>query len=303
MTAFTRICTALQPAEHVRTLTGHSGCDVSLCLAGDSYFVRKRSGSTAYNHRLHKQIEKQIALAAVIATPKVLRQGMENGLVWFDMEYVQGHGFISYAPLQSVARISEMTEQLADPLRLLGETTRETLDPSLFHSKLSALGGALSASPFHPSHAGFLNRLIDALQTCDWAGVPHSLCHGDLMVENMLMCDDGDIVFIDLLDGDLDSVWMDVAKLIQDLNSGWSLRSVLWNGRPEPAARLLRTLTKYIADEIEERMTGLFPRIGGHLDQLRALQALRVLPYVRDRAVFDNVVTGLISLAFSEDIR
>jgi hypothetical protein len=89
MTAHHRIPAAVHPAEHVRTLTGHSGCAVTLCLEGDSYFVQKRSGSPAYNHRLTKQIEKQIALSAVIPTPKVFRRGEQDGLIWFDMEYVQ----------------------------------------------------------------------------------------------------------------------------------------------------------------------------------------------------------------------
>lgn len=303
MTVHDRIPAAVHPAEHVRTLTGHSGCDVSLCLEGDCYFVRKISGAPAYNHRLIRQIEKQITLSSVIATPKVLRQGEQSGLVWFDMEYVQGHGFLSYAPLQSVARISAMTDQLAEPLRILGTTTTGTLDPSLFRLKLIELNASLPTSPFHHSHAAYLSGLMDALETYSWTGVPRSLCHGDLTVENMLMCDDGDVVFIDFLDGNLSSVWMDVAKLLQDLNSGWSLRSVLWKGQTDPAARLLRTLTRYIAEEIEERMGDMFPLLGDHLDQLRALQALRVLPYVRSPEVFDNVVAGLQSLASFKDVR
>jgi hypothetical protein len=196
-----------------------------------------------------------------------------------------------------------MTEQLAEPLRLLGSTAIGTLDASLFSLKLAELGTSIPMSPFYGSHAVFLNGLMDTLRSFDWAGVPQSLCHGDLTVENMLMCDDGGIVFIDLLDGNLDSVWMDVAKLLQDLHSGWSLRSVLWNGRPDPSARLLRTLTRYIADEIEERMVEIFPGLDAHLDQLRALQALRVLPYVRDSEVFLHVVTGLKSIASFKEIQ
>lgn len=281
--------------HHIRTLTGHSGCLIELRLAGDFYFVRKRSASPAYNSRLRAQIAKQVALSALIATPRVYRQGEEDGLVWFDMEYIRGSGFVSYTSLQTVGQISAIVGQLAEPLHVLAGTSVGSIEPALFEGKLAELKRTVVANPLHLPHAGAVDRLLGRLAHSDWSAVPKSLCHGDLTVENMLMRENG-IVFIDLLDGELESVWMDVAKLIHDLQSGWSLRSMLWSGKPDPTARLLHALSRYLAEELENRMDKLFPALRGRLDQLRALQALRVLPYVRSAAIFDNVLAGVQSL-------
>ncbi|GHD14297.1 phosphotransferase [Tianweitania populi] len=279
--------------QHVRTLTGHSGCSVSLCLDGDRYFVRKVSASPAYNARFRLQIEKQNALADVIATPRVLQQGEAGDLLWYDMEYVQGHGFVSFAPLQAVASIPAMVERLTDPLHRLSATVSGSLDPALFHAKIAELKTSIAKSPFYDTEPQFLDALLEQLAAQAWTGIPQTLCHGDLTVENMLIRDNGSIVFIDLLDGNLESVWMDVAKLIQDLESGWSLRSILWHDRPDPTAKLLRTISRYLAEEVTSQMTGFFPKLDAALPSLRALQALRVLPYVRDATIFSRVVSGL----------
>jgi aminoglycoside phosphotransferase len=282
----------IQP-QHVRTLTGHSGCSVSLCLEGDRYFVRKVSASAAYNKRFQLQIEKQTALSAVIATPRVLQQGEAGDLLWFDMEYIKGHGFVSFAPLQAVSSIPAIVERVTEPLQRLAATADGFLDPALFHAKIAELKTNIAKSPFYNTEAEFLGGLLNQLASRSWNGIPKTLCHGDLTVENMLIRDDGSIVFIDLLDGDLESVWMDVAKLIQDLESGWSMRNILWHERPDATAKLLRTISHYLSEEITSQMTGLFPALGVALPSLRAIQALRVLPYVHDATVFSRVVTGL----------
>jgi aminoglycoside phosphotransferase len=282
----------IQP-QHVRTLTGHSGCSVSLCLQGDRYFVRKVSASPAYNQRFQLQIEKQNALAAVIETPRVLQQGEAGDLLWYDMEYIRGHGFVSFAPLQAVSSIPSIVERVTDPLQRMATTANGCLDPALFHAKIADLKTSIAKSPFYETEAEFLDALLDRLAAQPWCGIPRTMCHGDLTVENMLIRDDGSIVFIDLLDGNLESVWMDVAKLIQDLESGWSLRNILWHEHPDPTAKLLRTISHYLSEEITSQMTSVYPDLGAALPSLRAIQALRVLPYVHDATVFSRVVTGL----------
>ncbi|GHD21430.1 hypothetical protein GCM10016234_35070 [Tianweitania populi] len=255
--------------------------------------MRKISASPAYNVRFKQQIEKQRALARIISTPRVLQQGESDGLLWYDMDYVQGHGFVSFAPLQAVSDIPRIVEQLTKPLHRLAETASGSLDDGLFVAKVIELNASVRRSPFYPAYVAFLDDLLDALGEADWTGIPRTMCHGDLTVENMLIREDGSIVFIDLLDGNLESMWMDVAKLLQDLESGWSLRSLLWQERPDATAKLLRTISHYLADEVTTQMTGLFPGLFARLPALRALQAMRVLPYVHDKAIFAGVIAGL----------
>jgi len=285
----------------IKTLSGHSGCVVELCRTGDFFFVRKTSASGAYNSRLQRQINKQVSLSGIIATPAVYQQGERDGLLFFDMELVRGHGFVSYAPLQSVNSICAMVERLTQAIQVLAGSAAGHVDPRLFESKLDQLSANIPASPFYLSHKAFLDGLMTTLKQENWSTIPSSLSHGDLTVENMMLTDDGEIVFIDFLDGDLESVWMDIAKLIQDLRSGWSLRSLLWSGETEASSRLLQTLTRYLADEIEMQMTAALPGLRDRLAALRALQALRVLPYVKNQETFSYVVSGLKDIEFAKE--
>lgn len=45
--------------ELVKTLSGHSGCNLYLYQDNNIYFVRKDSGKENYNRRLKKQFIKQ----------------------------------------------------------------------------------------------------------------------------------------------------------------------------------------------------------------------------------------------------
>lgn len=285
-----------QGMEVIKNLVGHSGCAIQLCLRGDAYFVRKTSSSQQYNSRLKKQIEKQISLSCYIQTPDVYDVGEIDDLAYFDMEYIRGQGFVSYAPLQSVTTMCDLVERLCEAISTLSATRQRDLDPRLFLSKLDDLSRTVPLNPFYAAHSSFLRPLIDSLKRRPWTGVPKTLCHGDLTVENMLLTDDGAIVFIDMLDGDLESIWLDIAKLLQDLRSGWSLRSLLWAGETAPSSRLLRTLTHYLADEIETQIARTLPQFSAVSQELRAVQALRVLPYVKDSAVYSHVVKGLKDL-------
>jgi serine/threonine protein kinase len=287
--------------DSIKILSGHSGCVVELCLVGDSYFVRKTSASYEYNRRLRNQINKQIALSGTISTPVIYDEGEKDGLLFFDMEFVRGHGFVSYAPLQSLNGICAMVERLTRSIQLLANTASGCLEPQLFLAKLEHLSEQLPLSPFYHEHAAFLTRLMAVLLDSDWSAVPRSLCHGDLTVENMLIKEDDSIVFIDFLDGDLESVWMDIAKLIQDLESGWSLRSLLWAGETAASSRLLQTLTRYLAEEIDMQMTAALPSLRNRLAPLRAIQALRVLPYVTNPETFSHVVRGLNGIEFHKE--
>lgn len=75
--------------EYIQEMSGHSGCRVLLCRDGQQSFIRKKSSSPAYNERLKKQWVKQKLFSAdAVKTPEVLEAGYEDGLFYFDMEYV-----------------------------------------------------------------------------------------------------------------------------------------------------------------------------------------------------------------------
>ena len=77
--------------ELIKVLSGHSGCNLYLYQNNNSYFVRKDAGKGTYNRRLKKQFIKQKSFElADVKTPKILQYGIEKGLFYFDMDYIQG---------------------------------------------------------------------------------------------------------------------------------------------------------------------------------------------------------------------
>ena len=284
---------SLMECSVVRVLKGHSGCSVSLCAANGRYFVRKLSASLQYNKRLRQQIDKQIRLMDVIRVPHVLAQGHVDELLYFDMEFIAGQDFQSYALVRNLNDLSGLAERVMAAAKMLAATQQGVLDAGLFQAKLIDMGAQIRASPFYPEQQPFLERMIAVLERADWSTIPRTQCHGDLTMENMLLMNDGSIAFIDTLDGPLESVWLDIAKLRQDLLSGWSLRSILWREETNRNGRLLHMFSRYLLDEIEREIKTSFPTLIPHLTALQTLQAARVLPYVQDASTFNNVIHGL----------
>lgn len=268
-----------------------------LCRSGDVYFVRKYSASADYNPRLDEQAAKQARLSNLIRTPRVLDTGRLDGLVFFDMEFVSGHEIRTYAPLQHVAGLPALASRIVEPLVALARTGMGDIGSRMIEAKVASVVQAIESSRFFPDHAEILGLFRRRLEDVDWSGIPRTEAHGDLTLENMLVREDGEIVFIDLLDGELDSVWLDAAKLLHDLDSGWSLRSSLWKAELSASDRLMAMLSRYLYEEVRDQVLRIFPEIRSQLPFLRALQAMRVLPYVRDAATFGHAVRGLDRLS------
>jgi aminoglycoside phosphotransferase (APT) family kinase protein len=286
----------VQDYETIQALKGHSGCQVELCRRGRVHFVRKLSASRAYNARLLSQIEKQRRLSRFIPVPAIISHDVEDGLVLFEMEFVQGRDFVAQSLTERLPWIYGLVDQIFETWRTLERMRRPAELESRFSAKARDLRAAVTRHARYPAHAGTLDRALDRLDAAAWSAVPATECHGDLTLENIIFRPDGSLVFIDLLDGELDSFWLDAAKLMFDLSVGWSIRHVLWEPEPTQEARLLRMLTRYLAEEIESRLRRDHPDLLRHLPHLQRLQALRILPYTQDQTTFGHLVDFLSAL-------
>ena len=66
-------------------------------------------------------------------------------------------------------------------------------------------------------------QALEKLKAFDFSSVPISPCCGDLTLENIILSSSG-VYVIDLLDSFCNSWMIDVAKLLQDIDLGWSYR-------------------------------------------------------------------------------
>src|SRR6202007_385393 len=85
-------------------------------------------------------------------------------------------------------------------LRKIGDTAQQAY---------RALGMA-----FAQSIVAVTQNLLDR----DWDGIPESVCHGDMTLENLLLRKDRGAVFIDCDEPFVSSSWLDLAKLCQDID-------------------------------------------------------------------------------------
>lgn len=285
-----------QTVEVIKILSGQSGCDVALCRRGGSYFVRKTSASLEYNSRLEQQIEKQMSLARLVAVPSIISKGLNAGLIYCDMEYVSGSDFATYCTHERFSAISDLSENLTTIVASFARTGVGSIDARKFKAKVQSVTRAIQHHQCYREHAEALDAACATIADADWSGVPSTDCHGDFTLENIIFQPSGTLVFLDMLDGELESYWLDIAKIIHDLEIGWSLRRLLWTAAPSQEARFLSMVSRYLAEELLQRFTSLFPDIALRLTPLRILQAARVLPYIKDVETFARVVNSLTRL-------
>lgn len=260
-----------------KVLRGNSGCRVELIRHGETQIVRKIAASTDYNFRLRSQMEIQNrAEGFPFDTPEVFRDGyLHDGRFYFDMEYVSGISLQQGLEVANVKQISSYAERVAEILKFFSETP-PTSGPQAFNSKLQNLKTNLEL----PTHQR-ARVLIDSLTNVAELTPPPSMCHGDLSLENILVAQ-GRFFLIDFQDIFYQSWIQDLAKMIFDIDIGWSARSI-----NSPANRNLGAVVKNNAfrDRLEAAARSTISSTGASwslIPYIEIVHGLRMLPYVTD---------------------
>ena len=197
----------------IKSLSGHSGCEISLFRKDDGFFVRKTAGRPDYNKRLRIQIAKQVgykpAQNSNIRVPQVYKTGVQDGVFYFDMEYLNCCTMAKYIETISIKGIATFIDWVVNELHISDSVVMPETN-EVFQHKIKSLYNNI---PLEEIYVNALKRL----EKFDFSEIPYSKCHGDLTLENILIDFRGDIYLIDFLDSFFDSWMIDVAKLLQDL--------------------------------------------------------------------------------------
>lgn len=278
----------------IKELFGQSGCRV-LLMGNQRYFVRKIAGDVSYNPRLEAQKQKQVEfLARGLSCPDIIDDGAIDGLYFFDMEYI--HGFDIEAVLGNVdgADSGRLLEALLGTLEYLSGTAEGTVELELFRKKIDSIMAA--DLPFGEDYSWLIDRIGTSLLQCDWKGVQASMCHGDMTLENLIQDRQGNVFYIDLLDSEISSFWLDIAKIHQDLSSFWFLRHIHDDPRHRHRCFNLQIAARRFADVLTVELERRWPEVIEVLPTLLAFQLFRIVPYCRERATLDFVTRKILEL-------
>lgn len=253
-----------------KKLLGHSGCDIRLIEEGPFRFVRKFSSSPDYNHRLKAQCDKQRGYSAgSFKVPRVMGEGTDGGLYYFDMEYIQGVTLAKRLERMHMSDVPKIARELFDAIygagpacgagSHLGDVIRE---------KARSTYAAID-SPGIEVETAF--RLLVGH---DWSLVGPGGCHGDMTFEN-IMISNGELYLIDFLDSFCDSWVIDMAKVYQDVDSMWSFRA---SAKNNTSVKLL------VMRNLFDRWLSLAdPLLVVEVRYMLLLNLLRIYPYAGDR--------------------
>lgn len=263
-------------------LGGHSGCKILLMEDDDGFtFVRKISKDKEYNNRLRQQCEKQASFSCgKIKAPIVYKSGLsEEGLFYFDMEYIQGMTLAEYVKTMEIGKVHGLVEVLTDNLISkektdISDKDRETVK-NIFANKISNLRDVLS-----PYNNEIVEQALVLLDKHDWARMLPSQCHGDLTLENIIIKNDT-LYFIDFLDSFYDSWLIDIGTLLQDVQVMWSYRKKTNIGM-NMVLRLI-VFRDLLLDEIKKIDSMYVLEIYYALLQ----KLIRIYPYVTDKKTYD----------------
>ena len=250
----------------IKTFKGNSGCTIHLMNNELGNFIRKKSPNISYNERLLSQCDKQKNFNnGLIDTPKVLREGFEKDLYYFDMEYIIGTKFSDYIQQNSIHEIYPYMDILLEFIK--SNNTIKHINPQeMINNKISDIGKKINMN--------LKNILISDL--------PLSYCHGDLTLENVIISSKGKLYLIDFLDSFLNSNLIDLSKILQDLIFMWSWR----NEKIKPYSKLVLLQEHIDKNIIKEDYLPSY--------KLMKLNLLRTLPYIgKDTNTYNNILRFL----------
>jgi hypothetical protein len=244
----------------LKEFSGYSGSTVLLIQDYDKLFIRKINN-------VDRNIERLTALSNLsINIPKILSV-YENS---FDQEYISNIDIITYLLHNSV---NQFVDWLIDSINILKSNSinkdwNEIYTIKLNNNLLSSYWQCLNFTK---------NELLEKLPKV----LPMTYYHGDLTMDNIIYSNSGKFYMIDPITTEYSSYIFDLAKLMQDLHSGWFIRnkSIMIQGK------LL---------VIKNKLFSTFPEVNNN--SLLILMLLRVLPYTKtleDEKFIINEVNNL----------
>jgi hypothetical protein len=277
------ISSASHPAfaglAQILPLSGFSGAVIGLVKqAGGAQFVRKASATSAANAALEKQAARQAWLRGVLdgaaLVPDIFHQGEQDGLFYFDMEFVpsrDANSFLATASFNDLEGFVGRIEALMTRLASMTLDCDRAVAPNLDAIRRKLVEISQRTGFRYEAILEPLTRSLDLLD-CYAAAPAPTVTHGDLTFENILINGRGQLILIDSIESPIDHYWIDWSKLFQDCEGRWCQH----RGKP-----ISLGVTWWLRNRWLEAAQRIAPDYALRHYVLLALTFARILPYAR----------------------
>lgn len=284
-------------------IQGHSGCLVEVVSEDDRLWVDKSTPSPEYAQRLELQIQKQkdarsANQLACVRIPEVrCERHAAGGGYAARMEYLPFLDCLDFYSTASTERVEGFAGHLLEYLSAnLANCSFKPVEATIFLDKLDSIEDQIAFSEHGAPYRRILEVIRKRLGEIHGLSLPVGPTHGDLTLSNVMVASDGSCFgLFDFLDSYLESPLVDIAKLRQDTQFGWSM---LMSERRVDRVRLgqiLRHTDAIIVDHF--RGHEWFNR---GIDLIQAINLLRIAPYAKTEGVHRFIIDSVSKLRLEQ---
>ena len=270
-------------------LEGRSGCLIRLSEKGGQIYVNKSSSSLSYNNRLKKQAAKQDSFKFMypdntnLIAPVVYSFGYANdGIAFFEMEYVRGEKFSDYFQSLSLSQLDAVVEVFIKHFHSAIENASwQDVSSELTNFKTDEVNQKVMPMD-HYSYDLKKNIFTFLHEEKPMTPLPLSFCHGDFTFSNMLFKENGQIYVFDFLDSFIESPLIDLVKLRQDTKFLWSVL-IDENLEDHKVVKVIQIL-KYMDSKFSFFLGQLNPGLQKWYIYLEVFNLARIMPYAQKQS-------------------
>ena len=281
-------------------IRGHSGCQIDIVNRGDSLFINKSTRDKNYIPRLYKQALKQCNASKIayqhIRVPKIYGIERMDEYLNIKMEYIYSKNYVDYFEDAGFDQISYFIKALKIFIDSEIENSKMTpINKNVVINKYNDVCDKVAKNDFISKDTDIkiiLEKSSIVFNELDEEiNIPVGQCHGDLTFSNILF-NGNNYYLIDFLDSFLESPLLDLVKIRQDSNYGWSQ---LMYGHDFDSVRM-----RIISDKIDKEIDIYYSNYdwyNKYYSTFQLMNFLRVIQYAKEErtvAFLKNVLNSIL---------